>query len=658
MDYLLTLDWIWIFTFLFLMIGSGIAFYRLASRSEDDYFLAQRDLPWWLPGISVYATHTATDTAIFVMGVVYLYGVSALWYIFFPVWVAVSAFISTRIFRRSLAGTVAEWQTLRFNGLGAEMLRGWVSGWQFFMAMFILGWVGAAMGKITFFLFGWPQWIGIVGFTSLAGIYVLMAGYWGVMIADFQQGIIAFALILIVSVWAIIGAGGPAEIIQKVQQMNSTYTWTVPDDTSPSDKTYLRITGEEQNQQRQYSMGDPFSIVGPPADTDEVDKATPTYEEMFQGNSSKLEGEEKDQFSKHNTDTDFNIVFPHPGDTLISGESYKIVWNSKESIENQTIEWSNDGGTSWSTVATNVRKGQDWRLSPFKFSGWFTGDFPVMWFLTMLVIATLGGIGIGTNSDWYVEAQRIQSSKTVMEASFTMLAGGAAVLFRNGIWIAAMLGLFTLVPQFADVGQVETMWYTYGFEHLPVGVVGLFVAGIIAIHLSTISTRLNLGAQYATRDLYHHYIKPDASEKNLVWVGRISTLVLMLGSFLYGMMITEITEWLIFAMWIMFAGIWLPSILQVVWWRFNAWGYLSAWIANLVFSWLIVWVLPAYGIIPELTNYMQFWILLALGTLVFIPITLLTKPEPLPHLVKFYVQTRPIGWWGPVKEEAKRQGLI
>lgn len=655
MDYLATLDWVWIITFLALMIGSGIVFYRLASRSEDDYFLAKRDLPWWLPGISVYATHTATDTAIFVMGVVFLYGISAIWYVFFPVWVAVSAFISTRIFRRSLAGTVAEWQTMRFNGLGAEMLRGWIGGWQFFMAMFVLGWVGAAMGKLTLFLFDWPQWVGIVGFTSLAGIYVLAAGYWGVMIADFQQGIIAFALILMVSIWAIIGAGGPGEIINKIQNMNSTYTWTVPEEPASSQETFLRFSGEEQGQKREYIMEEPFTITESTPDS-EVEIITPAYAEMFSGDTSNAE--ERGLNAESQTGSDFRIVFPHPGDTLLAGESYKIVWESNNSIENVSIEWSTDDGRSWSPIAANVRNGQEWRLSPFKFSGWFTGDFPVMWFLTMLVIATLGGIGIGTNSDWYVEAQRIQSSKSVMEASFTMLAGGAAVLFRNGIWIAAMLGLFTLVPQFADVGEVETLWYTFGFEHLPVGVVGLFVAGIIAIHLSTISTRLNLGAQYATRDLYHHYVKPDSSEKELVWVGRISTFILMIGSFLYGMMITEITEWLIFAMWIMFAGIWLPGILQVVWWRFNAWGYLTAWIANLVFSWLVVWVLPHYGIIPELTTYMQFWILLALGAIVFIPVTLLTKPEPLPHLVKFYVQTRPIGWWGPVKEEAKRQGLI
>jgi hypothetical protein len=108
----------------------------------------------------------------------------------------------------------------------------------------------------------------------------------------------------------------------------------------------------------------------------------------------------------------------------------------------------------------------------------------------------------------------------------------------------------------------------------------------------------------------------------------------------------------------MMAGIWLPNILQVVWWRFNAWGYLSAWVANLGVSWLIVWVLPSFGVIPELPDHVQFWSLMAAGAVVFLPATLLTKPEPMEHLVAYYVMTRPIGAWGPVRREAERRGLI
>jgi hypothetical protein len=49
---------------------------------------------------------------------------------------------------------------------------------------------------------------------------------------------------------------------------------------------------------------------------------------------------------------------------------------------------------------------------------------------------------------------------------------------------------------------------------------------------------------------------------------------------------------------------------------------------------------------------------MALGAAVFFPATLLTKPEKMDHLVRYYLQTRPLGWWGPVHREAVRRGLI
>jgi SSS family solute:Na+ symporter len=515
------LDWIWIIVFLLLMIFSGALFYRLGKRSESDFFLAGRGLPWWLPASSVYATHTATDTPMWVSGVIYKYGLRGIWYTFFSAWCAISAFVSTRIFRRSLAYTQAEWQTLRFSGLGAELLRGWMAGWQVFMNMFILGWVGIAMGKVCHFLFGWPEWIGLILFSSLCAIYVLAAGYWGVVMADFQQGIIALLVIIIVSFWGIAAAGGPQGIINKLQTL-----------------------------------------------------------------------------------------------------------------------------------------GETWRLNPFAFSGWASGDFPIAWFITMMVIALIGGVGMGTSIDWYAEAQRIQSSKTVRDASYSIWAGTALVIVRNSMWAIAILGFFVLYPNIASPEQYELAWYRLGFEFMPSGLLGFFFAAIVAIHISTISTHLNLGAVYATRDIYHHYINPRASERKLVWVGRISTLILLLGSFIYGMMMQEITKWLIFALWIMAAGIWLPSILQVVWWRFNSWGYLSSWIANLGLSWLVVWVLPAFKLIPVLPDYQQFWLMMLLGALIYIPITFLTPAEDMDRLVKYYVMSRPLGWWKPVRREAEKRGLL
>jgi len=516
-----TLDIIWSVAFLLLMVGGAFFFYRLARRSESDFFLAGRGLPWWLPASSVFSTHTATDTPMWITGVIYANGLRGLWYTFFTAWTAIGAFVSARIFRRSLAYTQAEWQTQRFSGLGAELLRGWMAGWQVFMNMFILGWVGIAMGKVCAMAFDWPVWVGLVLPSLITAFYTLAAGYWGVVMGDFLQGIVAVFAIVLVSLVGVAAAGGPTGVTENITAM-----------------------------------------------------------------------------------------------------------------------------------------GEQWRLNAFAFTGMFTGDFPVVWWLTMLVISVIGGFGMGTSIDWYVEAQRIQSARTVRDATYGLWAGGAVTLIRNGFWAAGILAFFSMLPNITDAADYELGWFRLGFELLPVGLVGVFFGAILAIHLSTISSHLNLGALYFTRDLYQRYINPKATEKQLVWVGRASTFVLLIGSFFYGLMMEEITRWLIFALWLMMAGVWLPNILQVVWWRFNAWGYLAGWMANLGVSWLVVWILPAFGLMPKLPDHLQFWLLMALGAVVFVPVTLRTRPENMDRLVRYYVMTRPLGWWGPVHREAVRRGLI
>lgn len=518
------LDWVWTVLFVLLMIVCGVIFYRLGKRSESDFFLAGRGLPWWLPATSVYATHTATDTPMWIGGAIYQWGIRGIWFPFFAAWTAVSAFVSTRIFRRSLAMSQAEWQSLRYSGLGAELLRGWLAGWQTFMNMFVIAWVSAAMGKICVYLFDWPNWVGVILFTTVCAVYVLVAGYWGVIMADFQQGIISFIVITTVSVWGVVAAGGPAGIVEKLEAL-----------------------------------------------------------------------------------------------------------------------------------------GQSWRMNPFHFDGFWgldTNSFYTLDFLTLLIMATVGGLGMGNFIDWYPEAQRIQSARSVRDATYSIWAGGFLSLLRNSVWAVAILGFFVLYPNIQSEAEYEMGWFRLGFEYLPAGLVGVFFAGIIAIHLSTISTHLNLGALYATRDLYHHYLNPKASQDKLVRVGRWNTLLLLAGSFLLGLTMQSITSWLIFALWLQAAGIWIPSILQVVWWRFNSWAYLSSWIANLLMSWLVVWVLPELGLFPELPNWVNFWLLALLVSLVYLPVTFLTRSDDVDHLVRYYVMARPLGFWGPIRQEAERRGLI
>ena len=102
------------------------------------------------------------------------------------------------------------------------------------------------------------------------------------------------------------------------------------------------------------------------------------------------------------------------------------------------------------------------------------------------------------------------------------------------------------------------------------------------------------------------------------------------------------------------------NLLEPFFWLLSAALEIYFWmlIINVVMSWLVVWVLPGLGLLPELPNWANFWLLALLVSLVYIPVTFWSKPDDLNHLVRYYVMARPLGFWGPVRKEAIRRGMI
>ena len=62
-----------------LPLGVGLYYYRRAESSVGQFFLSERDLPWWLAGTSMVATTFAADTPLAVTGVVTENGIAGNW---------------------------------------------------------------------------------------------------------------------------------------------------------------------------------------------------------------------------------------------------------------------------------------------------------------------------------------------------------------------------------------------------------------------------------------------------------------------------------------------------------------------------------------------------------------------------------------------------
>jgi len=118
---------------------------------------------------------------------------------------------------------------------------------------------------------------------------------------------------------------------------------------------------------------------------------------------------------------------------------------------------------------------------------------------------------------------------------------------------------------------------------LPNGLIGLVSASMIAAFMSTISTQVNLGASYFVNDFYRRFIKKNSSEKELVKVGRIfSMLSIILGSFL-GLYLTSASQ--AFSLLLLLgSGSGAIYILRWFWWRINAYSEIIAMISSLIIA--------------------------------------------------------------------------
>jgi hypothetical protein len=161
--------------------------------------------------------------------------------------------------------------------------------------------------------------------------------------------------------------------------------------------------------------------------------------------------------------------------------------------------------------------------------------------------------------------------------------------------------------------------------------------------MSTVSTSINWGASYLTNDLYLRFLKPDASQAELVLVGRIaSVLVTFLGA-IAAFYTTDITT--VFRLVIAIGtGPGLVLILRWFWWRINAAAELAAMIVGFILG-LITSIFPAFNQIFADFGYRLMFISLVTA-IIWITVMWLTPPETDEILDNFYLRVRPggIGW--------------
>ena len=238
-------------------------------------------------------------------------------------------------------------------------------------------------------------------------------------------------------------------------------------------------------------------------------------------------------------------------------------------------------------------------------------------------------------------------------------------------WIIVALASLVVFPDLDSIREAfpnlsedklgNDLAYPAMLTMLPSGLLGLVLASLIAAYMSTISTQLNWGSSYIVYDFYKQQINPNASEKKLVAVGRISTIVLMLFSAVLALLLQNALQ--LFNLLLVFgAGTGLIFILRWFWWRINAWSEITAMFASGIIS-LSLKLTPlgnflfnsADGVFDD---YMEYPLVVLVTTFIWLFATFVTKPESKNVLRDFYKKIQPGGpGWKRVVDQAEMDNV-
>jgi len=220
---------------------------------------------------------------------------------------------------------------------------------------------------------------------------------------------------------------------------------------------------------------------------------------------------------------------------------------------------------------------------------------------------------------------------------------------RSWPWVITALCTLVMYGGAVREGDPGINYVRAMVDLLPGGLRGLMLASFVAAFSSTQATQMNWGSSYLVNDLYRRFIKRDASERHYVLAARLATALTLVLSLIATQFMDQISHaWQFLLM--LGAGTGLVYILRWYWWRVNAWSEVSAMAAALVVSLTLRNFID--GSSPK--GFAISLIITTLSTtVVWLIVTLLTRPEPRATLDAFYNKVRPAGpGWGVIARES------
>ncbi len=245
------------------------------------------------------------------------------------------------------------------------------------------------------------------------------------------------------------------------------------------------------------------------------------------------------------------------------------------------------------------------------------------------------------------DMQRILSTKNPREAS--MMSAVVNVVLNvpryfmiTGLTILALVFYSDTIRRMGDKMDFEMVLPDALSHFVPVGLLGILIAGLLAAFMSNFAATVNSAPPYLVNDIYRKFINPQASERLCVRLSYVASFAVVALGITFGFFvgsIDSVIQWIVSALW---GGYTAANVLKWYWWRFNGYGYFWGMVSGIAASMVVPLAMP------DVRALNAFPLILAISTAGCFLGTLLTKPEDDEVLKAFYRKVRPWGFWGPV----------
>ncbi|MFT7485440.1 MAG: SSS family solute:Na+ symporter [Candidatus Paceibacteria bacterium] len=575
------LDWLIVASYVIFALAVGVYYSKRASRDVDEFFLSGRTLPWWIAGTSMVATSFAADTPLVISGWVRDFGIwkNWLWWCYCGGGM-LAVFLFARGWRRGGVMTKAELSELRYGGPAAAWLRAILGGLHAGITnTMVLCWVLLAARKTMEVLLEIDPNLALVIGCVIALGYSLMAGFWGVVMTDFVQFIMAMVGAVSLA-WLSWSAVGGSEGILEAAKAGAPFT-----------ENTLRF----------------FPVPG--------------------------EG------------TVFDASFwttPVAALAVYLG----IAWWAAENVDGT--------GTTVQRIAAS-RNERDGVLAVMWFNVAHYALRPWPWIMvglaSLLVLPKLTVMAPMAGTVEEVAAQHITlrtPAGTLEEVSFTL--PGTADDWKAEAKVKE--GQAVEAGDLLARSDSERAYVVMMRRFLPVGLLGLVVASLLAAFMSTIDTHVNLASSFFVNDIYRRFFKPQASSHHYIQVARIASVVVLGMAGLLASASDSISDLFLFFMTFL-SGVGPIYVLRWHWWRIRAGTEITAMLSSasatialttMNISWADTPLSPGGVLAPE----GRMVIVVAISSLCALLVTVFGKKQDPRELLPFYRKVRPAGWWGPV----------